>query len=230
MVCIRDEDVRQDIRMDTKLENLCKLHAAAWASFQRRAGHEFKFSVAVWTVAVGLIAIDLKMDLPHIGVLPLLVAGAVFVLLHGWYEYGMMRSNDTDLAKCYVLEAAIRNAIHFDWPKDLQGEIDSHTNACLIKKHWSHICHLSITFFLACTAVWVLSTSQSKPPAQKDKATSSFSDSQTIGAPGSNPQKLKALQEAPPSPTKRHGGESNLPLDVTVQPNKTNAPDASGAR
>lgn len=216
--------------MDTKLETLCKLHAAAWASFQRRAGHEFKFSVAVWTVAVGLIALDIKMGLPPIPVRYLLPAGVVFVFLHGWYEYGMMRSNDTDLGKCYALETAIRNAIYFSWPKNVQDKIDSHTNACLIRKHWSHICHLGITFFLACTAVWVLSTSRPQSSAEMGKATSSFSDSQTIEASGSNPQKLKALQEAPPSPTKRHGGESNLPLDVTDQPNKTNAPDASGAR
>jgi len=54
--------VRQDIKMDTKLENLWKLHASAWASFQRRADHEFRFSVAVWTAVVASIGLELKMD------------------------------------------------------------------------------------------------------------------------------------------------------------------------
>ena len=112
--------------MNDRLENLWKLHAASWASFERRAGHEFKFSLSLWTAAVGLVAILLTKEIPTIPWWIALFASISFVLIHCWYEYGMTRSNDTDLFKCYNLEDAMLEETGHRWPDEIYERIENH--------------------------------------------------------------------------------------------------------
>ena len=109
--------------MCTKVDSLWKLHAAAWASFQRRAGNEFRFALSVWTAAVILIGIALKGDVRDVPAWLAIPALAAFVALHWWYERGMARSNNADLAKCYELEKVIMTEIGQTWSAPLQERI-----------------------------------------------------------------------------------------------------------
>lgn len=210
--------------MDSELENLWKLHASAWASFQRRAGHEFRFSIAVWTAAVALIGLGLKLNF-NFNSRDLWGAGVFLVLLvvlHLWYEWGMKRSNDTDLHKCYALEDVIIDKIDFKWPEDVQEEIKLHKNKGRIKKNWSHIGHVSITFVLALAVFSLLFTKAPKPMGETDETTSLSSDY--------HKQELKALRETTPYPAKGDEGESAILPGITDQPNMTNSAVAKKPR
>ena len=168
--------VRQDIKMDTKLENLWKLHASAWASFQRRADHEFRFSVVVWTAVVASIGLELKMDFLLRG-WPLLLAAFFLIFLvglHWWYESGMRQSNDTDLKKCYDLENTIMAIIGYSWSKGLQKNIDTHKEKCWIKKNWSHVGHVGITVVLALVVFSLLATKAPYPTQKAARLISSI--------------------------------------------------------
>ncbi len=146
--------------MSDKLENLWKLHAASWASFERRAGHEFKFSLSLWTAAVGLIAILLKNGIPSIPWWLAITASISFVLIHCWYEVGMARSNNTDLEKCYNLENAILCETGHKWNDKIYLRIEKHKSETGNKwfiNNWSHLGHISITLILS-VFVFVLFT------------------------------------------------------------------------
>ena len=97
--------------MNGKVDNLWKLHAAAWESFKRRAGHEFKFALSLWAAAALLIAAILKREVHSVPTWLAIAVSVAFVVAHWWYERGNMRSNDLDLAKCYEMEAAIMTEI-----------------------------------------------------------------------------------------------------------------------
>lgn len=138
----------REMIMNNKLENLWKLHAASWASFERRAGHEFKFALSLWTAAVGLIAILLQDKTLTIHWFPALLASISFILVHTWYEFGMSRSNDTDLFKYYNLENTILSEIGHKWTDKIYQRIDKHKSKTVFN-YWSHIGHISITCILA---------------------------------------------------------------------------------
>lgn len=224
--------VRQEYEMDKKLENLWKLHDSAWASFKRRADHEFKFSVAVWSAAAALVALGLKVDIhPPLSIPCAILLVVVFVFLHLWYECGMAKSNNTDLNKCYSLEATILEKIDHKWPGDLQDNIDWHKNKGRIKKNWSHFVHIVITAVLASIAAFLLCTGSNQSAGKNDRTIQTSTGGYKMELWGSNLQELKTfLEDAPQQPTGEYGSGAVTPQGISDGPNKTNAPDASGAR
>lgn len=152
------------------VEELWRLHGAAYSSFQRRASHEFRFGLAMWTAGAALIGLMLKHRIEFAS--PTLAIGAAItgVALHFWYELGMERSNNTDLAKCYQIEDDICRLLRHTWRPDVQHRIDWQRgmrpvdqiypfgvfwNPVLrpLQKKWSHICHVGLTAVLMTIAV-----------------------------------------------------------------------------
>lgn len=198
--------------MEIKLEDFWKLQASTWSSFQRRADHEFKFSVAIWTAAAALIALRLQGSIEltlSMCCAILLVIG--FVGLHSWYEYGMTKSNNTDLEKYYSLEDTIRAKMNHTWPNDLQDRIDSLKKRGWAKKNWSHIGHVGITAILAIIAAVLLTTPQSPPNKETGKPSLSLTSGHEIETPGKHMQELKTLPATPPVPLEKHGDEVTPP-------------------
>ena len=216
--------------MDTKLENLWKLHASAWASFQRRADHEFRFSVAVWTAAAALIGLGLKKGYfqPRLSMCCAIFLAVVFVALHLWYEYGMAQSNDMDLNKCYYLESTIMNEIGHRWSAEVKGRIDRHKEKGWLMKNWSHLGHVGITAVLVTIAVFLLYTTPSQSGGKEGKTTISSPGGHDIDPTGSRTQELKALREAVPGPMDKHRGNAAPPQETTNQPNKSLEPTGEG--
>lgn len=146
--------------MNNKIEIYWKLHESAWSSFQRRADHEFKFAVTVWTAYAAFIAIILKSGINFENNLYINLILLGFLVLHIYYEYGMTVSNDADLAKCYDLEKKIKTEFNYNYSHKTNKKIFRIKNSCFLSRHWSHFAHIAITLLLAISSLVLIKNNQ----------------------------------------------------------------------
>ena len=162
--------------MDTKIENLWKLHAQLGRVF---SGEQIMNSGSLSPYGQQQ-SLPLVLNSRWIFFLrgwPLLLAAFFLIFLvglHWWYESGMRQSNDTDLKKCYDLENTIMAIIGYSWSKGLQKNIDTHKEKCWIKKNWSHVGHVGITVVLALVVFSLLATKAPYPTQKAARLISSI--------------------------------------------------------
>ncbi len=149
------------------------LRSAAWASFNRRSGYEWKFCFAIWTalaVFIGSLVMHptepaKTIQIKGAELVGLIVIGLGVLFIHAFWIAGAGHANAIDRRLSYMYEEKMRLLVGIDYKKDVRPIIEPSGNgkggvfsSSRIGKlsNYSHVTQVAITALLVIGAAFLM--------------------------------------------------------------------------